>query len=295
MIEPQTVFILGAGASKPYGFPLGMELRQQIVRALIHPEHKTFKLLRSCGYQSEQIKQFRDDLHDAIHDTIDDFLSDRPTHREIGSHAIAISLMDCEDHESLFKSLLAKRDWYPHLFRLLDFKKDSQLLAGIVTLNYDRSLEHYLFHTLSVSYEGNIKTTAKKRLAQFQILHLHGTLGEYPLRLYHREAQLDEIKKAAENLRIASDPDLDSSMLYKEARNLCEEASTIVFLGFGYHMQVIKRLGLLDPSPKRKFLGSSYGLTPRRCEELEELFQKRLSLDGHSYEIGTYFPDVLMQ
>jgi hypothetical protein len=295
MIEPQTVFILGAGASTPYGFPLGTKLRQEIVRDLSSQEHKTFKLLRLCGHQSGQIKQFRDDLHDAIHDTIDDFLSDRPTHREIGSHAIAIHLMNCEDHTCLFKSPPTKRNWYPYLFRLLDFTKDSQLLAGIVTLNYDRSLEHYLFHTLSVSYEGNIKTIVKERLTKFPILHLHGTLGEYPLRPYHREAQLDEIKKAAENLRITTDPDLDSSMLYKAARNLCEKASTIVFLGFGYHMQVIKRLGLLDPSPPRKFLGSSYGLTPKRCEELEELFQKRLSLDGRRYEIETYFQDILMQ
>jgi hypothetical protein len=36
-------------------------------------------------------------------------------------------------------------------------------------------------------------------------------------------------------------------------------------------------------------------LTPKRCEELEELFQKRLSLDGRRYEIETYFQDVLMQ
>ncbi len=84
-------------------------------------------------------------------------------------------------------------------------------------------------------------------------------------------------------------------MLYKAARNLCEKARTIVFLGFGYHMRVIKRLGLLDPSPTRKFLGSSYGLAIERCNELEELFQKRLSLDRHGYEIGTYFSDVLMQ
>ena len=30
MIKTKTVFILGAGASCPYGFPLGTELRQEI-------------------------------------------------------------------------------------------------------------------------------------------------------------------------------------------------------------------------------------------------------------------------
>ena len=88
MIEPSTVFILGAGASKPYGFPLGVELRQQILQAHSSPNTDQFKLLQACGYESGQITRFHDDLHDALHDTIDDFLSDRPTYRDIGSHAI---------------------------------------------------------------------------------------------------------------------------------------------------------------------------------------------------------------
>lgn len=35
MITENTIFILGAGASKPYGFPTGAELREQICKLKI--------------------------------------------------------------------------------------------------------------------------------------------------------------------------------------------------------------------------------------------------------------------
>lgn len=291
MIEANTVFILGAGASKPYGFPLGVELRQQILKALSSPTAEQFKLLQSCGYAEAQITRFHDDLHDALHDTIDDFLSDRPTYREIGSHAIAIALMNCEDHKKVFP----KRDWYPHLFRLLDFKHDTQTLAGIVTLNYDRSLEHYLTNTIAVSYEGDVKKRAEARLRDFPIHHIHGMLGVYPTRPYHKKAEMGQIKTAAAELRITSDSDLDSSPLYAAAKDLCRNASAVVFLGFGYHARVIKRLGLLDASPTLKLLGSAHGVQPKQRKELEGRFQKRLSLDPHGHQIEPYFVNVLMQ
>jgi hypothetical protein len=291
MIEPNTVFILGAGASKPYGFPLGTELRLQIIQALSSPNTEQFKLLQACGYEASQISRFHDDLHDALHDTIDDFLSDRPTHREIGSHAIAIALMNCEDHRRVFP----KRDWYPHLFRLLDFKHDRQELEGIVTLNYDRSLEHYLANTIAVSYEGDVKTKAERRFKDFPIFHVHGRLGEYPNRPYQKKADVTDIRAAAAELRITSDADLDSSPVYAAARELCGKASTIVFLGFGYHMRVINRLGLLEAAPTRKFLGSSHGVHPKQRQALEDRFEKRLSLERHGYEAANYFVNVLMQ
>ena len=36
MITHPTVFILGAGASKPYGFPTGKELRVQIITEFVN-------------------------------------------------------------------------------------------------------------------------------------------------------------------------------------------------------------------------------------------------------------------
>jgi hypothetical protein len=35
LIRQKTVFVLGAGASRPYGFPPGEELRAQILKNLV--------------------------------------------------------------------------------------------------------------------------------------------------------------------------------------------------------------------------------------------------------------------
>jgi hypothetical protein len=169
------------------------------------------------------------------------------------------------------------------------------MLAGIVTLNYDRSLEHYLSNTIAVSYEGDVKKMAETRLKSFPIFHVHGMLGEYPIRPYHRKAEVCDIHTTATQLRITSDSDLDSSPIYAAARDLCKKASMIVFLGFGYHLRVIKRLDIRDSNPACKLLGTSHGLKPKQRQELEERFQKRLSLEKHGLEIGKYFPLLLGQ
>jgi len=291
MIDAHTVLILGAGASKPYGFPLGTELRHQILSMLSGEANPDFKTLSALGHTPVAINQFRDDLHDALHNTIDDFLSDRPTHRVIGAQAIIIALINCEKHTSLFP----KRDWYPRLVQILDFRHGNQLLEGIVTLNYDRSLEHYMSNTVSVSYEGAVKKFAMERLGEFPIYHIHGMLGEYPLRPYHAKAEIEDIKKAADDLRITSDGDLDKSANYQAARKLCEQAKTVVFLGFGYHDSVISRLGLSEPLSTRKLLGTAHGLTAKRKKEVEELFKGQIVLDPTNRPVASYFEEVLMQ
>ena len=77
------MLILGAGASKPYGFPLGTELRLTILEMLKAPNTAGYRALDSCGFSAADIASFRDELHDSLHDTIDDFISDRPSRREI--------------------------------------------------------------------------------------------------------------------------------------------------------------------------------------------------------------------
>lgn len=291
MIESGTVLILGAGASKPYGFPLGTELRSSILEMTKADTMPGFKPLVSCGFTPSEIQTFRMNLHDALHDTIDDFLSDRPTFRKIGAHAIAAALMSCEDHSKVFP----KRDWYPRLFQLLDFKNGHSLLNGIITLNYDRSLEHYLTQTIEVSYEGQTKVRAMNQLGQFPIYHVHGTLGDYPMRAYHKKVHTEEVKKAADDLRITSDGDLDHSPAYKAAKQLCSSASCIVFLGFGYHERVMTRLGFQDGFKSQPLMGTAYNLNAKRRKQLQDQFQSRLVLDDRNWQISTYFENVVLQ
>ena len=64
MIERPTVLILGAGASKPYGFPTGEKLLRDIVDIFKHrPLPPLFDSLRGCGFEDDFIKGFVNELN----------------------------------------------------------------------------------------------------------------------------------------------------------------------------------------------------------------------------------------
>lgn len=289
MIKPKTVLILGAGASQPYGFPLGNELRKNILAFLLSHGSQEYRLLRARGYNDDYMNAFRRDLNDAQHETIDDFLTDRPTYRTIGNDAIATALMSCENHEFMFSS----RDWYPKLFDVIGFKNETSLISGIITLNYDRSVEHFLSHTIGARYEGETKKNAYNKLSSLPILHLHGVLGEYHQRPYKKVETTDDIDLAVANLRITSDDDLDNSQNYIIARKLCNDASMLMFLGFGYHTRIMDRLGLLGRSVPQ-IIGSGYGINSRARDLLKDKYPAIIQLGNEHEQLNSYFNRVLL-
>ena len=293
-----TVLILGAGASKPYGFPLGSELRDTILKSLSFPESEEVKLLQNCGFNIDDIRKFRSELHDAIHNTIDDFLSDRPSHRGIGSLSIVMALRYCESPNSLFP----KRDWYPELVKVLGLDGKPSSIDAILTLNYDRSLEHYLYHTVRVSFEGEKRTKAFQRLAEIPIIHLHGILGKYVPGSFDMDKDLSPEKcmEIAEELRITSDESLDQSEVFARARDICLKASQIYFLGFGYHERILDRLGFKDnwndAFDKKKMpliYGTGKNMAGKHIMSLHEKYNSKFTIDDR-YDAHSFFKEVII-
>ena len=54
MITRPTVLVLGAGASKPYGFPTGREIADQIIGALLYPALRT-DMIQMSQKEAERI------------------------------------------------------------------------------------------------------------------------------------------------------------------------------------------------------------------------------------------------
>jgi hypothetical protein len=129
IFDPKTVLILGAGASNPYGFPLGKDLKDTIAQHTGDEVGATGrKRYIEAGFSPEEIAEFHTDLVRSINPTIDAFLEDRPSHRGIGAFAIAAVLMPPESESALFPP----KDWYPRLFKelgLKDFESDSSISA----------------------------------------------------------------------------------------------------------------------------------------------------------------------
>lgn len=160
MISKPTVLVLGAGASAPFGFPTGAALGKKVLSGLLNKESNDYKSLRAIceittGEVSEQffeksIDEFAAALRDSGKSSVDAFLEHRPEYIVLGKAAIAQALIPSEERASL----LPARDWYGHLASALntDFDTYQDNALSVVTFNYDRSLEHFLFTTLQNSY-----------------------------------------------------------------------------------------------------------------------------------------------
>lgn len=102
MIGRRTVFILGAGASYPYGFPTGEGLVDEIIDLTQQtPLDSTF-LAYDCS--AEEVHCFGHDLSNSNASSVDSFLEHRPDFLKIGKLAIALTLRPKERDQPLLRA-----------------------------------------------------------------------------------------------------------------------------------------------------------------------------------------------
>jgi len=283
IFQSGTVLVLGAGASLPYRFPLGQELKKTIIVNTASASSTSGKQFLEAGFSEDQVLEFNKDLVRSIFPTIDAFLENRPSRREIGAFAIAQALMPIEDENVLFPP----KDWYPALFHELDFKDHAHTpsVIGVVTFNYDRSLEHYMRETINRSFEGAAKDKALEKLESVPIIHVHGQVGPYPDVPYLGNRSVQDIKKGAEGISLIHDTSLDSAESFEEARFRIKEATEVVFLGFGYDRRSLMRLGALGSTGSRRFWGTAYNVPSEEVERIRGLCRPAIHLSASTVEV----------
>jgi hypothetical protein len=74
--DESTTIVVGAGASKPYGLPLGRELRDLVLK--IPTGNYPTRLLNQFGISQDTFRDFRNDLQMSAISTVDSFLEKRP-------------------------------------------------------------------------------------------------------------------------------------------------------------------------------------------------------------------------
>lgn len=246
----------------PYGFPSGSKLREW----LCNPD----------ALRDLQVKFYKDDidvfcktfLHSGMQ-SIDAFLARRGAHSlyppyennlleqkkfsDIGKAAIALKLIERENHNALFKT---KEDhWYQYLWtNLADSLNDfGENKLSIITFNYDRSLECYLLIALQNSF-GIGEIQAAEQLKKIPIIHVYGQLAELPHmcgdRAESRFFKPDSsdpvsIDAAARGIKVIDEGRNDDSVFGK-AKKYLSEAERICFLGFGFDETNVNRLGIKD-------------------------------------------------
>lgn len=254
MIKTKTVFVLGAGASIPYGLPSGAELRNNICKSAFCDSPTMVALASECEINKQEYLDFSTAFLRSSQPSIDAFLAKRPDFAEIGKLAIAYELCRLENPGRIFDTNNDDH-WYMALWAAMErgIHKHTGLKNNrvrFVTFNYDRSLEFFLHeatkNTFRLSDDETLETCK-----QLPILHVYGSLGDFHpsssenTRPYAESVHGAALRLAASALYVIPEARQDDKNL-QTARNWFEWAERICFLGFGFDALNMERLGIAD-------------------------------------------------
>lgn len=244
----KTIFILGAGASYPYGFPLGTDLVNYIVEQSQYQVDHLGRYNATPNYlggllisefSASIIDSFRKYLRESGTNSIDSFISENKQFMQIGKACIAYILLECEKKYGHIP--VRGGDWYKHFANILVTEDPNNFDFKIYTFNYERSLEHYL----KIKAESFFVNNAEKQerfIKNIPIIHLHGSLGGIGFGKVDRILDYFKLESIANNIKIISEvePDENFERLQKDIKL----AENVIFIGFGFHPQNMNRIGL---------------------------------------------------
>jgi hypothetical protein len=309
MSGAKTVFVVGAGASKPYGLPTGGDLRDIICHDALAPDPG----LQSLGVDPKGFRKFQDTLLHSGRSSVDAFLGSRPDHMEIGKLAIALALLPLEVPSRLFRFWIKNRrsevhptateqgcgHWYELLFNMLTgdrtFAELDLARVGVVTFNYDRSFEEYLFVSLLNSYGRSREETAA-RFGEMPFVHVHGSLGRLPWQPEDKAKPAvpygaagdvpGHVSAARDSIIVLHEAD-QNSLEFERARRLIAAAQQVYFLGFGFHRTNLERLGMGQIGPQNPSRGTIQGLSGEALAQARSFAFLSLDLSANNLFMPT--------
>ena len=270
MLTKQTTFVLGAGASVPFGFPTGLQLSKIMVEGL-QPEGEVFNVLEKyCDFSDADIAAFKSAFFYSGKNSVDAFLEHRTEFMAIGKAAMASVLLKYEIPEDLFRF---ENNWLRYLYDRMNsvFKDFGQNKLSIITFNYDRTVEEFFNTSLRNTYANLKEEDYVIALSKVPIIHLHGRLGNLNYQGKHSRAFSPLINAhttnlATENIKIIHEVTQD----FSRAKKLLADAEQVFFLGFGYNPKNMERLGM-GAIPPGIAKGTALGMTPHEWSTVSTL------------------------
>lgn len=288
MITKKSLLVLGAGASAPYGFPTAHELRKRILSDFALKLRVLMELDFPGELEARYIASETDELANKFGfsgiDSIDKFILFNPHLERIGKYSIAVTINDYETR-STFREKMEKEkeeeDWYSYLYNELieeiehaNDLPDSPSFQNlrIITFNFDRSLEYFLYQSLLNSFENLDNKSMLELIKQIGVHHVFGQIGslpyyESPLVVNYRDKiKFGQLSEICEQINIVA-PENQNQSKYRE---LVEWADKIFFLGFGFdmeNMEILDMFGALDP--KKSIYGTAVNLDEKEISKIK--------------------------
>jgi hypothetical protein len=268
-VSPPAVLVLGAGASQPYGYPLGSELRD-----ILCSENSDFvTLVENAGHDRGQIMHFMAEFGNSNLASVDIFLERRPALAALGRTMIAAALLRREP-------AYLRGDWYSYLWQLLaqdaptldEFRRNN---LRVITFNYDTSLERFLINSMRASYDVQLDVAKQVIDGTVQVIHVHGQIP------YKLDGSVVSPNPATpENAREFSSKIItlhqgeDNSREFSMARYWLSQTKRVLFLGFSYQADNVRRLRPKDWLRNGAIMrGSTFAMVGQEIDRLTYLFQ----------------------
>lgn len=285
--------MVGAGASQEVGFPLGTTLAKSIGQRLIR---RASDHTRQTSYDDEILfgqlrRRHSSELNEyfaaaqritegiRLANSIDDFLnihSDDERIKTVGKAAIVRSIIEAERSSKLYvdqSNIYNKIDfgsvedtWFVKLMRVLGPDVPVKHVEGLfdnvsfIVFNYDRCIEHFLFHALQAVY-GIKAEEAKKIVADISIVHPYGTVGELEKVPFGGD-QYNEADYFGLASRIKTYTEqVEEGGIVEKMHSMMHSAQCIVFLGFSFAEQNMQLLRPVKKIERKPVFGTAYGLS----------------------------------
>lgn len=311
MFKSKTVFVVGAGASKEAGLPIGSELTDSIARLLNFSsnvvgrleagDYEIYQSLRNLAQRDSDWADNRlpysgRELSDAMRlaQSIDTFLQSHRANREfvlLGKLGIVRAIALAES-----KSKMASREvgrpfdlsnlsdtWYFALARMLfsGVPADQPQLAfenvTFIVFNYDRCLQVFLVRAAETFFRIE-RAQAERLINSVTFIHPYGSLGDIFQpnndRIAFGSEHLDLIATASSIKTFSEQSDLRTAITQEVF-----DAEKIIFLGFGFHDQNMEILDISEnvaPSathPATRIFATTHGLS----ESDEQLVRSQIA------------------
>jgi hypothetical protein len=295
-MNKRTVYVIGAGASKEAHLPTGHELKRVISDLLdirfdgiwrqtngdYLIKDALLVLVKQPNGQRGDINphlqeawHIRDALPLAI--SVDNFLDAHRDNGKIaicGKLAIVRSILTAEKNSLLyfdrsqgastihFSSLEAT--WYLPFFQMLtencvkDDLKDRFQSISLIIFNYDRCIEHFMYHALK-NYYKVLDNEAAQLVSYMNIYHPYGSVGSLPWFVNSNSDNVEfgvdpytgqflQLAKKIKTFTEGTDPNSSDISAIKKHM---EQADRLVFMGFAFHKL---NMQLIAPDTKNKVL-----------------------------------------
>jgi hypothetical protein len=285
MISEPTVFIIGAGASGEYGFPLGQALVKRILVHMAGTNTTIHRAMNLAGLDPRGLELFRDRLRGADAESIDTFLegNEEPFVR-VGKAAIAYAILEAEERcrrEGLLIEASPSDHWLRYIWSTLRSGCTASTLdhnrATFISYNYDRVLESYLQQVIANSFNLDSAGAAQLRERAVPIIHLHGQIATAAFGQFDEPSIVVSLAQFASGIRVVHDSVPEGDPAFTSAQTAIRNARRICFLGFGYHPVNIRRLAIHESAPSNtEIYGSAFAMGPAEIKRAKDLVGREI-------------------